>query len=330
MSADWKDRLKVVAKELNIKPAAKIVKKVQHSSNKKPTHGKAVKANTVAKAPVVEQAPKKPWYERHIANVNNAGRSASVIKVLGSIVNPELAERLTDIETLVKKVHERCATESKGNRNVVEARRNAETVINYLATVRGALKTRDIEADHLPEVSTQMQGYLRELKASLAKLGVAAQPMPVVESISGDAITHFAQSEIKLGREAQSNRNKPAFMIELPVVPIFDGIVTPEMLMQAGLPVEKMGGYPVLLRQRLIALRTEIVDKMDIDREVYLKRLIKRIEEHSAQNWTLVSDTGMANAKHAVFFYWIMPEKALNAMITTAKGSALREWGLAF
>lgn len=328
MSKDWKDRLKVVATELNIKPTQKVVKRVGGKPAPKKAGGKAgVKASVEVKPAA---APEVPWHQKQLSNVNNAGRSANAIKVLGSVVNPELNERLQDIETLVRKVHEACVSESRGNREVVAARRSAETVINYLGTVRGALKTADVEASHLPEVSTQMQGYLRELKADLTKLGQKSTPMPSIESISGDAITHFAQSSIKLGREAQNKRDKPAFMIELPVVPIFDGMVTPEMLQQAGLPVERMDGYPVLLRQRLIALRTELADKMNIERDVYLKRLIARIEEHSPQNWTLVSDTGMSNAKHALFFFWIMPEKTLNAMTAASKGNALREWGLAF
>lgn len=343
MKTDWKDKLKAAvkngdlpAKTKTIKSSAPVKAAGKTEVSKKVTAGKKVVVVSAAgskskvKASVVD-ASKKPWYERYVSTVATAKHSASVIENFKSIDNPELGERLRDIRSLVNKVHAKALSEKgNGDRGVTKVRRDAETVINYLNTVESAITTRDLEAAQLSEVCRQMQDYLLDLKDSLNKLGHKAEPMAKVDVIDGDVVAHFKSKSMLLDRTAQENADKIAFMVNLPVVPIFDGTVTPEMLLSAGLPVEKMGGYPVILNQRLIALRTEKADKLKYDRETYLRRLISRVEELSAHNWTLVTETGMANAKHEVMFYWIMPGKMLDAMTQAAAGNALRQWGLAF
>lgn len=347
MKTDWKDKLKDAVKSgalpaKTAKPAAKTVAKATKTTvaeggktvvAKKLAGGKKI-VNVATKGSVratVVDADKKPWQERYVSTVATAKHSASVIENFTSIDSPELGERLRDIRALVTKVHGKALAEKGGgDRGVTAVRRNAESVINYLNTVESAISTRDLEAAQLPEVGRQMQDYLLDLKDSLNTLGHKAEPMGKVDVIDGDAVAHFKSKAMLLDRTAQDNIDKIAFMVNLPVVPIFDGTVTPEMLLNAGLPVEKMGGYPVILNQRLIALRTEKADKLKYDRETYLRRLISKIEELSAHNWTLVTETGMANAKHEVMFYWIMPAKMLNAMTVAASGNALRNWGLAF
>ena len=343
MKTDWKDKLKAAvkngdlpAKTKTVKSSAPVKATGKTEVSKKVTAGKKVVVVSAAgskskvKASVVD-ASKKPWYERYVSTVATAKHSASVIENFKSIDNPELGERLRDIRSLVNKVHAKALSEKgNGDRGVTAVRRDAETVINYLNTVESAITTRDLEAAQLAEVCRQMQDYLLDLKDSLNKLGHKAEPMAKVDVIDGDVVAHFKSKSMLLDRTAQENADKIAFMVNLPVVPIFDGTVTPEMLLAAGLPVEKMGGYPVILNQRLIALRTEKADKLKYDRETYLRRLISRVEELSAHNWTLVTETGMANAKHEVMFYWIMPGKMLDAMTQAAAGNALRQWGLAF
>lgn len=343
MKTDWKDKLKAAvkngdlpAKTKTVKSSAPVKATGKTEVSKKVTAGKKVVVVSAAgskskvKASVVD-ASKKPWYERYVSTVATAKHSASVIENFKSIDNPELGERLRDIRSLVNKVHAKALSEKgNGDRGVTAVRRDAETVINYLNTVESAITTRDLEAAQLAEVCRQMQDYLLDLKDSLNKLGHKAEPMAKVDVIDGDVVAHFKSKSMLLDRTAQDNADKIAFMVNLPVVPIFDGTVTPEMLLAAGLPVEKMGGYPVILNQRLIALRTEKADKLKYDRETYLRRLISRVEELSAHNWTLVTETGMANAKHEVMFYWIMPGKMLDAMTQAAAGNALRQWGLAF
>ena len=310
MSANWKDELKNVAQELRRTKVKSVSVKSKVSNNKPRT---------------------KPWYQEQVSTVNTAGRSASAIKVLKSVLNPELSERLKDINTLITSIHEICTVEGKKDRKVIAARREAETVINYVKSVLGALDTRDIENNHLSEISDSLQAYLRKLKLELSNLEVKDDGEKVsVHTINGDAIEHFAQSSLKLDKEVQNRLTSTAFMIELPVMPIFEGVVTPEKLMQAGLPVEKMAGYPVLLRQRLVALKPEVLEKKRINVTTYLETIVKRIEANSPQNWTVVTEQSAASKKHDIIFYWLMPAKMLTAMTSAAKGSALREWGLAF
>lgn len=341
MKADWKDKLKDAVKSGALPAKTKTVKTVKPASGKtvaakKPTAGKKVvtvasgEGKKVVKATVVD-ANKKPWHERYVSTVATAKHSASVIENFKTIDNPELAERLQDIRALVTKVHGKAVEEKGGgDRGVTAVRRSAESVLNYVNTVESAISTRDLESGQLAEVSRQMQDYLLDLKDNLSALGHKAEPMGKVDPINGDVVAHFKSKSMLLDRTAQDNIDKVAFMVNLPVVPIFDGIVTPEMLLNAGLPVEKLGGYPVILNQRLIALRTEKADKLKVDRETYLRRLISKVEELSKHDWTLVTETGMANAKHEVMFYWIMPGKMLTAMTQAAAGNPLRNWGLAF
>lgn len=348
MKTDWKDKLKDAVKSgalpaKTTKPATKTVakatkkvaeggktvvgKKLAEAAGKKVL---IVSGKSAAKAKVID-VEKKPWHERYISTVATAKHSASVIENFKSIDSPELGERLRDIRSLVTKVHAKALSEKgNGDRGVTKVRQNSETVLNYLNTVESAIETRDLEAGQLAEVCRQMQDYLLDLKDSLSTLGHKAEPMAKVDSIDGDVVAHFKSKAMLLDRTAQENADKIAFMVNLPVVPIFDGTVTPQTLLNAGLPVETMGGYAVILNQRLIALRTEKADKLKYDRETYLRRLISKIEELSAHNWTLVTETGMANAKHEVMFYWIMPGKMLDAMTNAAAGNALRQWGLAF
>lgn len=318
MSASMKEQMQAV-----VASGALTTRKVVKTLKPKTKPG-AQQVTTKSVAP-------KEWWQQQVATVETAKVGANRLQVLKSLNSPELGERLTDLENLVTQIQSKCAEQSKeGGRNVVAARREAETAINYVRTVRAAAKTRDIEVAHLPEISKQMGQYLASLKESLQKIGEGKVENAKIEVIDRDAVAHYKQSELRFTRTAQENIKNPAFMVDLPIVPIFDGIVTPEHLFQAGLPVEKMGGYPVLLRQRLIALKTEMLENAGLDKHVYMKKLIRRLEEHSPQEWTLVTDTGHPSAKHEVFLYWIMPSRVLNAMTKAASGNPLREWGLAF
>lgn len=280
-------------------------------------------------APDVPVKRKPTKVEVLTSRINSAGKSASAIGVLGSVKNVELAERLADVAELCDKVHTELAFQSAGNKKLVGTRRLAETAINYVNSITSGMHSHEITSKMLPEISKTMRLHLRTLLNSVEESMMPVKPQPTFDQLDERAVAKFKLAETEFNREVGKNSLKAAFVADIPVVPIFDGVVTPERLSAAGLPVSGLGGYPVLLRQRVICVNTVLADKLKYDREEYLSRLIARIEEHSNQGWALVTTTGMANKKHELMMYWIMPHKAISSM-TDAAGASLREWGLAF
>lgn len=280
--------------------------------------------------PVLSKDDPTIWVSKQIRRANMAGKSAAVIASLSSVENPELLERLSDVRHLAIKVQSACGVHSKNNRPVIAARRSAETVINYTNTLSSAIENMDLSNGDLERVSRELRGYLVELRSSLKALTEKAVEQKSIDTLTKESVLHFKQSARKLEREISLAQNQMAIVIDLPIVPIFNGMVTPQMLQDVGLPAENLGGYPVLLRQRLIGLDTEKLVEEGRDKEVYLEKLLARINEITNNEWEFVMDTGMANDKYRLLFYWIMPKVQLSAMAGITSGSALREWGLAF
>lgn len=264
-----------------------------------------------------------------LSSINSAGKSASAIGVLKSVRSVELKERLTDVASLCRKVHVLVSEQAAVTKGLVPTRRLVETAMNYVKSVESGIASNDVTTDMLPEISQTMRGHLRTLRSSVETTLAPPKPQPTFEQLDAKAVERFKLAEAGFNREVGKNRDKAAFIVDIPVIPIFDGVVVPERLAAVGLPVSGLGGYPVMLRQRIICINTDIADKLKHDKATYLTRLIERIEEHSSHKWELVTPSGMANKKHELMMYWIMPQKALNSM-TDAAGSSLREWGLAF
>lgn len=293
-----------------------------------PSSKKAAPKVTTPAAP----KPAAPWHRRESLRVVRVQSSASAIAVVPSARSPEIGERLNYIERQAVSTHEACTAQAAKARSpeLLEARRGAEKVLNYCRTVREGLVSRDLLHEHLPEVSSQLHLYLEELSTALNSCG-AVRPERIHDVMDGDSLKHYRQCEIKLQRMAQEHVDKPAFMMDMPVLAIFTGVVTPERLLEAGLPVEKLGGYPVLLNQRVIALRTEYMEQKKLDKEKYLKNVLAKLDAGSdvPHVWTLVTDVGTPNKKYRVMLYWVMPQAALSSL-NKAAGSPLRNWDLAF
>lgn len=284
-------------------------------------------ANTSTSATQSKKKPTKA--EEVLSKINSAGKSASALSVLHSVRNVEVKERLADVRGLCNDVHAIIVEQSSKTKGLVPTRRLAETAINYVTSVKSGLASHDITDSMLPEISKTLRTHLRALKTSVESTLAPPKVQPTFEQLDARSIEVFKLAEAVFKRDVGKNSTKPAFVSDIPVVPIFDGVVLPSRLAAAGLPVGELGGYPVMLRQRVICINTAVADKLKYDRETYLTKLIERIEEHSSQKWNLVTTSGMANKKHELMMYWIMPQKALDSM-TDAAGASLRQWGLAF
>ncbi len=260
----------------------------------------------------------------------------SSISIIGKLSSPhsvELLERLDLVANVAERIRLKCATESArcNSRSLVAARRAAETVLNFTKTIAEGASSRDIEASHLAGLSTQLGGFVTALETAVNNVERPPAAKTIEDMMGKDTIQHMAQSEIKLSRAVQQERKHAAFVVHLPVVAVFDGIVTAEALQRVNLPVSKMGGYPILLDQRVLCVRTHMLDSQR-DQAEYLRRLLNRLNDQGDTNhkWTMVLDSGVANIKYEIMMYWIMPAKDLDLMLSVAKSVGLREWGLAF
>lgn len=315
----------------------------------------AINVRATAKAtPATSSMPK--WVVVARKDLLAARNSAEALAHMKGIRDPEFAVRLNAILGTVQGIQARCVAESrsvvsaraatrKAESNtdaeptsgdnkaprLLAARRAAETAVNYVHSIAEGLTSRDIQPENFAEVSNTLRGYLKTVHVSLGELGQRKAVSSSHSMLENSSLNHYRHAQIKLERHANQNTDKPAFTVNLPVLAVFDGVVPVQRLVDAGLPVESMGGYPVFLHQTLLCLRTKMLDAQNFNKEQYLAGLLRQINERSgsSDNFELVTENGIANAQHEVYMYWLLPARQLTDMLKTAN-SALREWGLPF
>lgn len=326
MAKDWKEQLKQVQVA---KPVAARMAAMEKKAPPVVVPVEKAGAKVIKRSKTAVVASDAPWYEHQIPLVLAAKSSANGIEMLKTVRTPELSERLKDVLRIGQQIHEACLANKGEGRAVTTARRAAESVINYTKTVQAGVANRDVEHHQLPEVTASMRGYLNELRDSLKKIGNKPEPKPeAVEFITEDAVKHFRNKIMLLDRTNAQHQKRDAFLIELPVIPIFDGIVTADKLAGSGFKVESFGGYPVMLNQRMLAVRHEQLAEKNMDVDTYMSHYMRQIERNEPHGWMAVTPSGVASSKHEVTLYWLMPSRALSAMTQITANSPLRSWGL--
>lgn len=283
---------------------------------------------------VVKQHTLPQWAVAARSQIIEVRSSADALKKMRSVDDPQFSVRLSALWGAADSIRQQCTAAAKESRSreLTAARRDAETVMNYVRTIQDGLSTRDIETAHFEEVSKTMRRHLRTLHTALGTLGHKVAPAARRPDIlADDSMTHYRHASIKLERKSKANPEHPAFTVNIPILAVFEGVVPVQRLEAAGLPVESMGGYPVFLNQTVLCVRASILDKRGLDRTKYIETVLARVNERSGSKdvFVLATETGMANSRHQVYMYWLVPSKFLMEMQNTAN-SPLREWGLPF
>jgi hypothetical protein len=318
----------------------------------------AVKKSTVPKtgsALATQTLPK--WAVMARKTLLSSRADAEALAHMKGNRDPEFAVRLNALLGAVQRIQERCVQEGRGvsleaaakretakregiepvpnsgkSSKLLTARRAAETAINYINTIDEGLSSRDIQPEHFSEISASLRGHLHALHAALGDLGSKPKSNTAArDMLDADSMNHYRHASIKLDRQAKAKPEKPAFTVNLPVLAIFDGVVPVQKLLDSGLPVENMGGYPVFLHQTILCVRTNLLASMNMDKEVYIESVLRQVNSRSGSSdkFELVTEVGMANPKHEVYMYWLMPARQLSET-NKAANNPLREWGLPF
>jgi hypothetical protein len=282
--------------------------------------------------PVITQ-PNKPttWAGKQIVKVARAGRATVVLNTTSDHDDPNFVDRINDVRVTIKGVHAVCSQYSKGKPLVLKARRAAETALNFISTFENGFVNRDIPMANLVKTTGTLCKYLRELRVALQEIDKEAEPRASIEEVTKEAIEHFKLAEDRFNQDISRNVGQSAILIDAPVIPVYDqNMGLRQKLQEAGLPVEELGGYPVLLKQRLLCLDTGKLEDRGMDKKEFIQQLLDKLNSGSGANWQMVSDDALANARHGRLLYWLMPSKNLEALVSATGGNLMRSWGTAF
>lgn len=287
--------------------------------------------------PVVELSVK--WVAKALEMIASVKQFGNRISVLSSVRDTKLTDSLNNIQAVVAKISGKIVVEQKRNRKreLTTARRACETLDNYINTVEEAADVNDIGVEHLKEVSFKIKGYLVEISKTLTAVQNSNKPVAKVDKnmqfLDESNVGRYRIFQRQLDSAlADATANKKAvIVVDLPIIPIIEGGVFVQDLLSAGIAAEPIGGYSVLLKQRIIGISPKMLETGGYSKERYIKLVIDQLNARSKQEYALVMEQPFADKKTQMYYYWVMPTAQINVMLTAGgKQASINNWGFAF
>ena len=244
----------------------------------------------------------------------------------------------------------------KRSPEVLEVRASIDFVYNHASSLRDALLARDASSEDILKFRKtsliKLQSAVNQLnEIPLAKtkvdeesadwvktLATVKHSVPV-ESSAADLDKAMDEAKGIISRNKSFKRRLPSttdstkkfVLVEMPIIPLFSTVITADEMHKAGFDAESIGFYHVLADQRVLGLNTALIKKEGIDDEHLIELVLESLRHRTNKKWSLASDHASGHKTSGYTYYWIMPDRELNALLGAGKGKAyVTEWGFAF
>lgn len=224
-----------------------------------------------------------------------------------------------------------------------ELRARVDYLYNYTQSIMEAAPEGDVDADEIKKWQSAAEEVLDDLDDHIRTAKVEVHPLAVVNpeeanvsrdflADAGSHITKFARFKALMPKGYKVKDAKKVVLLKLPLVVVLNPFATEEQLTAAGFDVTMIGMYPVIEDQTVVALHKEKLLEADLDPTTYMSTVLESLRKKTGIHYDMVADEGIRYQNTGYMYYWIMPSRQLNKLITARKNgnSSIEDWGMAF